>query len=114
MHLLCHLQDLEATGAKSVELQLGQRRLLVAVVKTGDGVVAYLDRCPHAGTPLEWQEDRFFDASGQYLQCATHGALFQPHDGKCIDGPCFGDSLTALPITCIDQQVFLRAQDSVS
>lgn len=57
----------------------------------------YANRCPHRGTELDWMPGRFLDASGRYLQCATHGALFRIDTGQCIAGPCRGQSLLALP-----------------
>ena len=40
--------------------------------------------------------DRFVDAAGEHLICATHGALFRFEDGVCIAGPCAGDALEPL------------------
>jgi nitrite reductase/ring-hydroxylating ferredoxin subunit len=70
-------------------------------------VRAYLNRCPHLGTELDWQPGQFFEESGLYLICSTHGALFEPDDGSCIEGPCRGASLQALEIAERDGQVFL-------
>ena len=66
-------------------------------VKKDDQLVLYYNRCPHLGTPLEWEEDRFLDADGALIQCSTHGALFQIEDGYCLVGPCKGKSLHAMP-----------------
>ena len=60
-------------------------------------VYAYLNRCPHNGTPLDWVEGDFFDETGRYLVCATHGALFDPETGKCLKGPCVNQALTRCP-----------------
>ncbi|MCS6766979.1 MAG: Rieske 2Fe-2S domain-containing protein [Candidatus Protistobacter heckmanni] len=61
-------------------------------------VHAYLNRCAHVPMELDLQEGRFFDLSGDYLICATHGAMYEPADGRCIAGPCHGASLTALHV----------------
>jgi nitrite reductase/ring-hydroxylating ferredoxin subunit len=37
---------------------------------------------------LDWQPNRVFDDSGQWLLCATHGAAYQPATGECAGGPC--------------------------
>lgn len=60
-------------------------------------VVAYLNRCPHIGTPLNMFPEQFLDRSAKYLHCATHGALFEPTDGLCVHGPCVGNHLTPIP-----------------
>ncbi|HUJ01154.1 MAG TPA: Rieske 2Fe-2S domain-containing protein [Usitatibacter sp.] len=59
-------------------------------------VYAYVNRCPHAGTELDWQHGEFFEESGLYLVCATHGALFLPPTGLCVAGPCKGACLRSL------------------
>ena len=69
---------------------------LLAVRRQGR-LYLYRNRCPHRGIALEWQPDRFLDASASLIQCATHGALFLIESGECIAGPCAGQSLTALP-----------------
>ncbi len=59
-------------------------------------VRAFLNQCAHVPVELDWQPGRFFDDSGRYLICATHGATYQPEDGRCVAGPCRGRSLTIL------------------
>ena len=49
---------------------------------------AYLNRCAHVAMEMDFQPNRFFDPTGQWLICATHGALYQPASGRCISGPC--------------------------
>ena len=51
---------------------------------------AYLNRCTHVATELDWQPNRFFDDSGQWLLCSTHGAAYRPDTGQCGGGPCQG------------------------
>jgi nitrite reductase/ring-hydroxylating ferredoxin subunit len=59
---------------------------------------AYINRCPHAGTPLDWWPNEFFTEDGRHLICATHGAVFEPRTGLCIEGPCPGARLEALAV----------------
>lgn len=51
---------------------------------------AYLNRCAHVAMEMDWQPNRFFDDSGRWLLCATHGAVYQPDTGACAGGPCRG------------------------
>jgi nitrite reductase/ring-hydroxylating ferredoxin subunit len=60
--------------------------------------VAYVNRCPHAGTPLDAWPNEFFTEDGGYLICATHGAVFAPDTGVCVEGPCPGARLEPLPV----------------
>jgi nitrite reductase/ring-hydroxylating ferredoxin subunit len=68
---------------------------------------AYVNRCPHQGTELDWQQGEFFEETGLYLVCSTHGAIFQPESGFCVAGPCRGASLERLTIREQEGQVFL-------
>jgi nitrite reductase/ring-hydroxylating ferredoxin subunit len=57
----------------------------------------YLNRCAHVPMELDWNEGQFFESSGLYLMCATHGAIYEPDTGKCVGGPCRGARLR--PVT---------------
>jgi nitrite reductase/ring-hydroxylating ferredoxin subunit len=53
-------------------------------------VHAYLNRCAHVPMEMDYQSNRFFDSTGLYLMCATHGAIYRPQTGECAGGPCRG------------------------
>ena len=53
-------------------------------------VHAYLNRCAHVPMEMDCQSNRFFDSTGLYLMCATHGAIYRPQTGECAGGPCRG------------------------
>jgi nitrite reductase/ring-hydroxylating ferredoxin subunit len=59
---------------------------------------AYVNCCPHVGTPLDLWPNEFFSEDGRALICSTHGAVFEPISGRCTAGPCVGDRLTPLPV----------------
>jgi hypothetical protein len=42
---------------------------------------------------LDWQPNRFFDDTGQWLLCASHGAVYAPDTGEGVAGPCQGGLL---------------------
>lgn len=77
------------------------------VVRFRGRVAAYLNRCGHIPVELDWQHGEFFDHSGLYLICATHGALYAPDSGRCLGGRCNGKGLAALQVVENDGQVFL-------
>ena len=60
---------------------------------------AYQNVCPHLQTELEFLENQFLDREGEYIECATHGELFNVETGECISGPCLGESLEKVNIT---------------
>lgn len=51
---------------------------------------AYLNQCAHVAMEMDYQPNRFFDDTGQWLLCATHGAVYKPDTGQCAGGPCRG------------------------
>ncbi|MDS1139147.1 Rieske 2Fe-2S domain-containing protein [Pusillimonas sp. SM2304] len=58
----------------------------------------YLNRCPHAGSELDW-EGHVFTRAGDLLMCARHGATFKPDTGDCTGGPCLPSRLSALHVS---------------
>lgn len=60
------------------------------VIRHGDVLRAYVNRCAHVPVPLDWMPEQFFDADGRFLICAVHGALYEPASGRCAGGPCRG------------------------
>jgi nitrite reductase/ring-hydroxylating ferredoxin subunit len=108
MYRLVALNELPvgAVRACEVPLDIGVRRLIL--VRLADRVAAYLNSCPHLGVPLDWQPGILLDVSGEYLQCALHGALFRRDDGHCVDGPCRGARLRAVPVHIIADEVLVE------
>jgi len=80
-----------------------------AFVLRWQGVHAYLNRCEHVAVELDWRPGEFLDASGQYLMCAAHGALYEPDTGLCVDGPCRGRALQRLVVIERDGCIYLEA-----
>ena len=102
--VLCRLDDIEDGQAKGFTLGQGQEAgqkleaREIFVVRAGARAFGYVNSCPHLGTPLDWQGDRFIALESGLIMCATHGALFQIADGFCVDGPCVGESLEPVPV----------------
>ena len=103
--LICPSGEL-ADGGPGVRFELGAHAQGFAVRFLGRAR-AFVNRCPHAGTELDWQPGQFFEESGLYLMCSTHGALFEPGNGYCVAGPCRGASLEPLEIRERDGEVIL-------
>ena len=59
---------------------------------------AYVNRCRHMTTPLDFVRYQFFTEDGSRLICLTHGALYEPDSGVCVEGPCQGLALYRLPV----------------
>lgn len=79
------------------------------VVRRGDEIFAYVNRCPHAGHPLNLRPDEFLAWDREHILCNSHGAMFEIAGGACIAGPCEGRALSALPIKIEEGVVVLDA-----
>ena len=98
--------DLIADGkARNYVLQIGEAFFHGFVVRQGTHVYGYVDRCPHAGMPLAEVLDDYLTPQGDLIACSWHGALFQIASGRCIGGPCAGQSLTPWPVLVDGEQI---------
>lgn len=107
--VLCRLDELDGHGGcRGFTLGEGDWPLRGFVVAVRPGVVrAYLNRCPHAGHPLNLRPHRFLTPDGALIICASHGALFEREGGLCVAGPCAGRALTPLAVEQVDGYVLL-------
>lgn len=80
----------EGGDALRFDVAIGGRPATGIVIRHRGQLRAYLNRCAHVAMELDWLPGRVFDADGQSLVCATHGALYDPADGRCTGGPCAG------------------------
>ncbi|HEX5125338.1 MAG TPA: Rieske 2Fe-2S domain-containing protein [Rhodocyclaceae bacterium] len=78
------------------------------VIRHEGKAYSFRNQCAHAAVELDWNPRKFFDDSGLYLICATHGALYEPATGECVDGPCRGAHLYAIAIEECDGNIYLR------
>jgi nitrite reductase/ring-hydroxylating ferredoxin subunit len=88
---LCASAALQDGGqAVSFDLSYGGQTCRAFAIRYRGQVHAYLNRCTHVAMEMDWQPDRFFDDTGQWLLCASHGAAYRPESGQCAGGPCKG------------------------
>lgn len=111
--LICASEALvDGRSGVRFELDSDQGKVGAFAVRYGTSVYAYVNRCPHQHTELDWVPGEFFEATGVYLICATHAALFSPEDGMCIEGPCVGRGLQRLEAIERDGEVFCVIQST--
>jgi len=94
----CRVEELEPGRTLKFRLRCGARDVEGFVVNHAGGYRAWVNRCPHVGTPLDLWPNEFYTEDGAALVCSTHGAIFEPLTGHCTGGPCAGDRLGALPL----------------
>lgn len=97
--LICASSDLQ-DGGVGVRFDVAYRgqQVNAFAVRHGGVAYAYLNQCAHVPMEMDWLAGQFFDASRTWIICATHGALYEPHTGHCVDGPCRGAKLVALTL----------------
>lgn len=95
---LCRLDDISDPGSREFKWGTGIWPLEYFAVRKGRRVRGFVNRCPHAGNPLNWQPDRFLNRKGDLILCNSHGALFRIDDGVCVGGPCPGEALESLTL----------------
>lgn len=109
--VLCHAEDIVEGTARSFVMGEGANRRDIVVVRKHGRFFAYVNSCPHQGTPLETFPDKFLNEDGTLLVCSTHGARFRIEDGFCISGPCEGKSLAPISINAGDAEIAVVFQD---
>ena len=90
--------DLAPGSVKKFWLICQKYRLDGFVINDRGSFHAYVNRCRHMPTPLDFVRDEFVSDDGRFLRCYTHGALYEFATGLCVDGPCKGESLYRLPV----------------
>lgn len=93
---LCRVDDVPDGGARVVAPSEAERSIVV--VRRGEQVWAYVNRCPHFSVPLDFEPGDISCYRAQVLMCAHHSALFRFEDGHCIEGPCAGARLEAVAV----------------
>jgi nitrite reductase/ring-hydroxylating ferredoxin subunit len=104
---LCRLDSLDEEEPRSFAFGRGLERREVFLMRRGARVLAYVNACPHLGTPLDTLPDRLLADDGHHFLCSTHGALFRIEDGYCVSGPCRGESLMPVPVRVGDGEVLI-------
>jgi len=112
LRLICGSEQLEEGGlGVRFDVEHAGNKIPAFAVRFDGLCRAYLNRCAHVPVELDFQEGEFFDDSGLYLVCSTHGALYAPESGACMGGPCNGRGLTPLKLVELEGQVYLKEEN---
>jgi nitrite reductase/ring-hydroxylating ferredoxin subunit len=104
---LCTSNELEERGRAFVFDVMHFHQPARAFALRFDGrVVAYLNRCAHVPTEMDWQPGEFLDMDKAWILCSIHGAAYDPLNGRCIAGPCGRGHLTVLEVREEGGQVY--------
>jgi nitrite reductase/ring-hydroxylating ferredoxin subunit len=88
---LCNSVELKDSGeAVPFDVNFTGQTMRAFAIRFEGQAHAYLNRCAHVAMEMDFQPNQFFDSSGEWLMCATHGAMYHPATGECVGGPCRG------------------------
>ena len=76
-------------------------------------VVAYLNRCQHVPTEMDWLPGEFLDSDKEFIICSIHGAVYEPRSGRCAGGPCGRGRLSVIEVDERDGQVYWYASRDI-
>ncbi len=108
---LCQSSDLHDSGpAVAFELLYFSQSQAAFAVRYEGRVYAYLNRCSHVPMEMDYQPNQFFDLTGHWLICATHGAMYAPETGQCRMGPC-RSGLVKIDVSELDGSVHWHTSD---
>ena len=105
--VLCSIEDIDEFSAKEFSFRVGYEVHDIFIQRKNDEIFAFLNICPHAGTPLNMEQGQFLEKTRTYLMCHTHGALFQLNDGLCVAGPCNGAHLETVEIKLENDHILI-------
>lgn len=104
---LCAADALPERGtAVLFDLQVWRQPARGFALRIDGRALAYVNRCAHVPTEMDWQPGEFLDQERRYIICTFHGALYEPASGRCVLGPCRGQRLMPIPLREADGQVW--------
>ena len=104
---LCASADLAERGtAQMFDVRVWGQPARAFALRFDGLAVGYVNRCAHVPTEMDWQPGKFLDQDQRYIVCTFHGALYEPRDGRCVQGPCRGQRLMPVPLSEQEGQVW--------
>jgi nitrite reductase/ring-hydroxylating ferredoxin subunit len=104
---VCALADVVDGKSRVVSLGVNRPGFALIVVRTGNDVFGYVNECAHMAVPLNLLDDLGVETHAHRLLCDHHHARFRFNDGYCVEGPCQGDSLTAVPLAVSGERIVI-------
>jgi len=76
---LCAGADLAEAGPAHVfDVLLWRRPARAFALRFEGRVVAYMNRCAHVPTEMDWRPGEFLDTERRFIMCSMHGAVYEP------------------------------------
>ena len=105
--LLFPEKKIQPSQTAKFSISLDGQKLEGFVLNENGKFFAYMNKCRHMGITLDWDSNEFYTKEKDFLICKTHGAVYRPGTGECVNGPCAGKSLFSLPLVQEAGQIFV-------
>ncbi len=106
--VVARIGELPPGETKKFLLRCDGREEECFVVNHRGTLYAYVNRCCHVPMTMDWIENQLMTEDKEFVQCATHGACYQPDTGECVSGPPLGKFLTPVPLVIRGEEVIAR------
>ncbi|MBL8509784.1 Rieske (2Fe-2S) protein [Chitinimonas sp. JJ19] len=103
---VCALADLVDGVATMRTLGVAAMPFHLLLLRSGEVVYGYVNRCAHFGVPLAKQQEQLIFKPHESVSCNVHYARYRWQDGVCVAGECTGAALLAVPL-CVQDGVVL-------
>lgn len=107
---LARLNEIPDGGAFLVTLNASVPPFKAILLRSGEQVFAYVNRCAHFGVPLAEKVVHLYPEPHRNFRCSVHQARYRWQDGVCEFGDCVGESLLAIPVVITDGWVLTAGQ----
>ena len=102
---LGRLDEVADGGALLRELGDPARPFRVILLRSGDRIHAYVNRCAHFGVPLAARVEHLGVKPHVSIHCCVHYARYRWQDGVCDYGDCVGESLIPIPVDIVAGEI---------
>ena len=103
--ILASLNDIPDAGAHLMSTGNGAQPYKIILLRSGQDVFAYMNRCAHFGVPLASKVAHLYAKPNTSITCSVHYARYRWHDGVCEQGECVGERLIKIPVVVVSGNV---------
>ena len=107
---LGHLDELADGAAALRELGDPARPFRYILLRSGEQIYAYVNRCAHFGVPLANKLEHLGVKPHTSIHCSVHYARYRWWDGYCEYGDCVGKALLAIPVEILAGEILIAEQ----
>ena len=106
--IVCRADSLGEKQTAKFRIGSGKHAREGFVIRHDGEIHAWRNECRHVPMTMDWVENRFLSRDGCWIQCSTHGALYEIATGLCVAGPPTGQRLHRLPVAVEDGEIVVR------